>query len=56
MCESGMNVRDIMKIAGLSDIQTAMTVYTQVTDWMRRVDIDKLENYVDTEWKDQLIQ
>ena len=21
---------------------------------MRRVDIDKLENYVDTEWKDQL--
>lgn len=56
MCESGMNVRDIMKIAGHSDIQTTMTVYTQVTDRMRRVDIDKLENYVDTEWKDQLIQ
>ena len=33
-----------------------MTVYTQVTDWMCRIDIDKFENYVDIYLLLELIQ
>lgn len=46
MCEAGMNIRDIMKIAGHADIQTTMAVYTQVTERMRQTDLEKLEGYM----------
>ena len=49
MCESGMNVRDIMKIAGHADIQTTMTIYAQVTERMRQADLKKLEHYLKDE-------
>lgn len=49
MCESGMNIRDIMKIAGHADIQTTMSVYTKVTERMRQADLKKLENYMNRE-------
>lgn len=48
MCEAGMNMRDIMQIAGHSDIQTTMSMYTKVTERMKKADLEKLEEYVKT--------
>ena len=46
MCLKGINIKVLQEILGHSDFQTTMNIYVDVTNSMKKAELDKFDEYI----------
>ena len=49
VCEKGLNIKVIQAILGHADIQTTMNIYVDVTNELKKDELNKFDDYLNLE-------